>query len=811
MTQDPHTPPPSYAFPSEEALSPLEELAFEDLSPAPPHLPAPPPPPAIAAPRGIVVSWEMLAWAALLLLALAAHLWRLDLRTYHYDESIHAWDSWRLFYNVSYIHSPWSHGPWMYFMGAGGIGVFGDTLAAPRVMPALFGVALAAMPLLLRGHLGRWGALTAGAMLAFSPSLLYFSRFLREDIFAIVFDLGMVALMWKYIATRKDRYLYGGAALLALSFAAKETAFISVAAVTSFLALWWLRSAVMPYSIRVGVLMRRLVPEWYRGAPSAAERLARRGPDLRGAGKPSRASFVMMVALVCLPLLGALAGVLIEHVSTLTLVLPAEGNDITKVGAPQGTAAYVMAGVIVAVLFGLSAAIAISWRFKVWLVAILIFYGIFFTLHTTLFTNMLGMGTGIWQALGYWVAQQPVERAGQPWYYYLMTLGVYEFLPVALGLAAIALAAARRGWRFLVWSAAILLVAGLLSALIFSLGGGKAQYAPLALGLAAVIFMGLGKGSKFEWFLAHWALLSVILYIVAGEKMPWLTTHMVVPFALLAGRLLGQMLERVSWREAARSGAAVLLLAPPVAIALLYALATRADWHAHQGAGIWGFFGPLIFAGLLITGVAWLWLRVGTRRAAPMLALSLVVVLSVLTLRASFQASFANPDNPKELFLYSQPGPGVQRTALEIERLAAVSGKGESLRVLADTSDAAFAPWRWYLRGFKDVAFPDLTSTTPTIDHDVVLVTRGHTGKLLAVQDKYVEGPTFAMNQWFNPFDVYQKYTIGKFWGDVRDAGAWNNMLRYFAYRDVGTKPSTNEFTVFYAKTLLEHAPSLND
>ena len=789
MTQELQPPPPA-----NEAPSPLEELAFEDLPQLPSQEPEPrPPPPAVPAPRGIAVSWEMLAWAALLLAALAAHLWHLDLRTYHYDESIHAWDSWKLFYDVSYTHSSWSHGPWMYFMGAAGIGVFGDTLAAPRVMPALFGVALAAMPLVLRGHLGRWGALAAGAMLAFSPSLLYFSRFLREDIFAIVFDLAMVGLMWKYIATRKDGYLYGGTAVMALSFAAKETAYISVVAVTSFLALWWLRSQVAAGFI---------------GASRAAGRLARLRSRLRvRARRPGRVGFVVLAVLVSLPLAGALVGALIEHVSTLTLVLGAEGNDTTKVGSPQGTAAYVMAGLIVAVLFGMSAAIAISWRFKVWLVAILIFYGIFFTLHTTLFTNMLGMGTGIWQALGYWIAQQPVERAGQPWYYYLMTLGVYEFLPVGLGLAAIALAVTRRGIQFLFWAALVLAIAGGLSALVYTFGGGKAQYAPLALGIAVVVFMGLGKGSKFEWFLTHWALLTVILYIVAGEKMPWLTTHLVVPFALLAGKMLGQMLERLPWREAARSGAVVLLLAVPVVIALLYALATRANWQPHQGAGMWGFIGPLIFAGLLISAAAWLWLWVGTRRAAPMLAISLVLVLSVLTLRASFQASFDNADDPKELFLYSQPGPGVQRTALEIERLAAASGKGDGLRVLADTSDAAFAPWRWYLRGYKDVAFPDLTSTTPTFDHDVLLVARQNAGKLAAVKDRYVEGPTFAMNQWFNPFSVYQKYTIGKFWDDVQSADAWNNMLRYYVYRDVGTGPSTNKFTVFYAKPLLERAP----
>ena len=56
------------------------------------------------------------------------------------------------------------------------------------VLPALFGVILVALPILLRGprHLGRWGALTASALILISPSLLYQSRYLRHDIFTVV-------------------------------------------------------------------------------------------------------------------------------------------------------------------------------------------------------------------------------------------------------------------------------------------------------------------------------------------------------------------------------------------------------------------------------------------------------------------------------------------------------------------------------------------------------------------------------------------------------------------------------------------------
>ena len=55
-------------------------------------------------------------------------------------------------------------------------------------------------------------------------------------------------------------------------------------------------------------------------------------------------------------------------------------------------------------------------------------------LYTTIFTNSDGFFTGTIGSLGYWIVQQGVQRGSQPWYYYLLVqIPIYEFLP-ALGL-----------------------------------------------------------------------------------------------------------------------------------------------------------------------------------------------------------------------------------------------------------------------------------------------------------------------------------------------------------------------------------------
>ena len=175
------------------------------------------------------LTWETAAYAALFAAAFGFRFWDLGARALHHDESLHGYYSWVLYTSGSYAHNPLMHGPFQFF---GTALVFflagGASDYTVRILPALFGTALVALPLLFRGHLGRLGALFAAALIAFSPTLLYFSRFARNDIYIAVFTLGIIVCLWRYAAPAvgealgRNRYLYIAAALLGLSFAAKE-------------------------------------------------------------------------------------------------------------------------------------------------------------------------------------------------------------------------------------------------------------------------------------------------------------------------------------------------------------------------------------------------------------------------------------------------------------------------------------------------------------------------------------------------------------------------------------------------------------
>ena len=104
----------------------------------------------------------------------------------------------------------------------------GDTDFVARLPYALFGVVLVVLPYFLRRQIGDIGALCAAVILTFSPSLLYFSRFGRNDILMVVWAVLLLIFLWRFRESSGRRYLLGAAAVTALMLATKETAYFVI-------------------------------------------------------------------------------------------------------------------------------------------------------------------------------------------------------------------------------------------------------------------------------------------------------------------------------------------------------------------------------------------------------------------------------------------------------------------------------------------------------------------------------------------------------------------------------------------------------
>ena len=464
--------------------------------------------------------WEAAGYGGLLLTAAFMRLWDLGSRAMHHDESLHAFYSWELSKGLGFQHTPMMHGPFQFDANAAIFFLLGDGEVTARLLYALMGTALVALPFFLRSRLGRPGALLTATLLTFSPAMLYFSRFARNDILMAAWTLGIVISMWRFIDEGKNRYLYLSSGLLALALATKETSFMMIAILALFLMAFiaprnWaeIRRRIDLREVSPPVALIRLAS----GARSALDR----GFDLALVSRPT--AFLILMATLSLPQWSAMVSVFQDSplLSWSNLVLAApEGSAL--IGAPSG-GGLVIATLVVLILLGASMYVGAKWNWAVWWRAALIFYVVWVLLYTTFLTNPDGIGSGMWRSLGYWVVQQGEARGAQPWYYYFVITPVYEFLPLLFGI------------------------------------------------IAAVYYS--RRNDAFGRFLALWIVATFVLYSVAGEKMPWLLVSVTLPLIIASGKLLGELIQSIQWHRLVHGGGLLVLPGVPVLFLVLWSLA----------------------------------------------------------------------------------------------------------------------------------------------------------------------------------------------------------------------------------------------
>ncbi|MEN6610322.1 MAG: flippase activity-associated protein Agl23 [Methanoregulaceae archaeon] len=160
----------------------------------------------------------------LLLLAILLRFLFLDLKLFHHDEAIHSWFSWKLLTEGTWQYDPTYHGPVLYFLTAGMFWIFGSSDLVGRLLPAVFGTLI--IPLIYwiyrLGYLNKNQTLVAALFVAISPDMVYFSRFLRHDIFMLFFTFLFVVALLAYFESSKSRYAILAAVSVALALSLKE-------------------------------------------------------------------------------------------------------------------------------------------------------------------------------------------------------------------------------------------------------------------------------------------------------------------------------------------------------------------------------------------------------------------------------------------------------------------------------------------------------------------------------------------------------------------------------------------------------------
>ena len=792
------------------------------------------------------LDWEKIAYATFILLALVTRLWSLGDRVMSHDESLHTQFSLQHFRGDGYNHTPLMHGPFLFHITPLFYWLFGVSDFSARLPVALFGVVLVALPYLLRPWLGKIGALFTSFFFLISPFVTYYSRYIRHDIYVIMWAMIIFIATWYYLRERDEKYLWWFAGGLALMYSTKEVSFIYTAIFGSFLVirllvrLWphdWFRRALPKMRVAFLVLLASLIllgagfgglrlldrdgaetattttPE--DDQPFAAdpdqEQTTVTQPDetttqrilhfLQVAGaltlgvavflaarelRPHADDYgefdlILLFSTLILPMLAAFLVYLAgydprdytinscqiagqESMTALQLLLARAGNGVCW--SAFLSSGIVRSGIFLLVLLVISVWVGLWWDRRRWMIAAVIFHSIFFVLHTSVFTNPGGWASGMYDSLAYWLEQQEVQRGNQPWFYYFFIVPFYEFLPLIFSLLAIRLWAKRhRVNRILGYWVPLTL----LSLLIYSFANwainrpavlaGQPTSDLVAILLAAALFLGgvlywyfvhqrrvkaaydLGRSWRglvepealvgFVPMLVWWLLLDWVAYSVAGEKMPWLSTHFVIPMALLGGWYFQEKLSTVDSRELLSGrlflSVGLIILFIGSAFLALRPLLLGEIQLGNQALANLTRIGQFLGAAVLAGAAFYLLRQFSARLSAPLRhrawVLGVFAVLSLLTMRFTYMANWPNADYVREFMVYAHAAPAVKEVVLpQLETLSERLHGDKSIRVA--WSDDGTWPIQWYLHDYPNRFYGGPNPSAGITDYPVVIV--GH-------------------------------------------------------------------------------------
>lgn len=382
------------------------------------------------------LSLEVVLYGLLIGVAIFSRFYDLDYRALHHDEGVHAFYSWKFFDGQGYAQEPWKHGPFLYHITALVFWLFGDSDQTARISTALFGVLICLLPALLRKELGRWGALTATFLLVVSPMFLYYSRFLREDIFTAFATLGLFIGLVRFLDRPGAKWWYGSMLSLALLFCTKEVSFFYLALFGGFLGAWlcWqlaprLLLILGGYGV-VALLVFSLVIALY---PPPAIPFEGVSGDAIGQYVGQLLVHPVFWAVIILGIIGLVVFwfAFREVAANRRRFMVDRGRAEAGIGlgtalfAPyrdEGTVAY-----------------AVDWlgrhRRVLW-TGLGTAFAFYFVFYTGFFSDIPQGSVGLFSGLWYWMAQQGVARGSQPWFYYFFMMPLYEPLALALGTLA---------------------------------------------------------------------------------------------------------------------------------------------------------------------------------------------------------------------------------------------------------------------------------------------------------------------------------------------------------------------------------------
>ena len=783
---------------------------------------------------------EKLLIILILLLTIFTRFYDLGARTMSHDEINHVVPAYTF---GNYVYDPVTHGPFQFHALAFSYFMFGDSDFSARVPAALFGLAIVTFALFAwRRYLGRVGALIAGTLFLISPYILFYSRYTRNEVFIVFWGLVMLWLMLRYLEDGKHKWLYWLVFITAMHYADKATSFIFSAEALIFLALlfigdvlrkeWRDEKAKLLFRVAVVITLALIVLTmgfYMLSKTSTAEVAAEAAPNFPLLISAGLTGIAVVFALVTL--FKGYGWKKLSHLRSfdliwlqLILILPlltaiplrVLGFDPTD----YSQAGMIRSGVVFVSLALLSVILGMLWNRKVFLRSMAIFWGIFIVFYTTLFSHGEGFFKGIVGALGYWMDQQAVERGTQPLYYYaFVQIPFYEFLP-AFGVVIAFLIGLRK--RLFFGSTAdnfMPLTVEELSDEVLEDSEpteflDEVAETELLEETAALDLLDQELAEESEpqpWYqrifplveevgeqatelptlllLIFWSVMSLLAFTVAGERMPWLTTHITMPMILTSGWAFGYLVEKTDWEEVRqRKGWLVVLLAGVFVVAFGSLIGSlMGNNPPFQGKELYQLQGTsdflLALVGSIGTGLGLFYLLKdwNGRTFARLFLLVFAALLAVQTARTAWRAAFIDYDNARELLVYAHSTEDMKNTVEQIETISKRLYGDKSIKIAYD-NDVRYPYW-WYMRDYPNKNDFGAEVTKSLQDYPIIVVGTANFARIEpVVRDDYYQYEYKRM--WWPNENLYRDLSLTRVVEDLKSPAKRSALWEWWFNRD---------------------------
>ena len=475
--------------------------------------------------------------------------------------------------------------------------------------------------------------------------------------------------------------------------------------------------------------------------------------------------------------------------------------NVPNINSPEQVGQLIVNLNVLFPLAVIAISIGLAWNWKRWLIASSIFHVIFAFFFTTVFTNPAGLGTGMVYSLGYWLEQQGVRRGSQPQYYYLLIImPMYEFLPI-LGSVLAMFTGTAGFWKMRRRSIERqdLKRQAELDALLES-NNYEAELEDESLEVDELLEAeqaellevtedgelpdetsveveeafrkterldelegeddGYLRRIPFLLLVSWWAILNLVGYSLAGEKMPWLGTHLTTPMILLTAWYFGGIFSRIDKSMFLSRGWMALLVMPLFVMTGLQVIGSFfvtppfAGLTQYQLERTYGWIASLILTiglGFVLYRIAKPIRWVHVRR---IFAVTVFGLLSLITFRSAWLASFINYDLPTEFLVYAHAAPSIKWVLDDIEEMSLRMTDGKELKFAYDNEVSW--PYSWYFRDYTSAVFVGENPTVQNLDDTIfVVVGDGNRGKVEPIlEDRYLRRDYmrlwWPMQEYFN-------------------------------------------------------------